>query len=300
MPDLTNKKLGKYRVQKEIGRGGMGTVYKAWDSSRKGHVALKVLPSYFIHDGLFVERFRRESQAAASLHHPHIVQLYEAGEREGTLFMAMQYVDGGTLKELLQREAPLDPEKCLPIVEHVAAALDYAHEEGFVHRDVKPTNILLTKEGQAILTDFGIAKAAAGTSLTRTGFGMGTPEYMSPEQSQGKDVDRRSDVYSLGIILYEMLTGQVPFSAETPLVVLHHQVYEPPQPPRKIKPALSRRVEQVVLTALAKKPGERYATAGGLADALRRVALEAEGETPTRVVLACASASRAPSTSTCT
>lgn len=259
----------------------MGTVYRAWDSSGKRHVALKVLPPYFIHDELFVKRFRRESQAVASLHHPHIVQLYEAGEHHDTLFMAMQLVHGGTLKELLQEHAPLDPERCLPIIEQIAQALDYAHQEGFVHRDVKPTNILLTREGEAILTDFGIAKATAGTSLTKTGFGMGTPEYMSPEQSQGKDVDSRSDVYSLGIILYEMLTGQVPFTAETPLVVLHHHVYETPAPPREINRDLSRQAEQVVLKALAKKPEQRYATARALAEAFRMAVLEVEGETAT-------------------
>jgi tetratricopeptide (TPR) repeat protein/predicted Ser/Thr protein kinase len=269
-------KLGKYQIIEEIGRGGMAIVYKAVHPRLKRDVAIKVLPSQFTFDDQFVSRFHQEASAAAKLRHPNIVIIYDVEEEDDIHYIVMEYLEGRPLSRLIKDREPFPLRRVLNITQQVADALDYAHGEGFVHRDIKPSNIIIGSEDHATLTDFGIVKAADGTSLTTAGAPVGTPEYMSPEQCEGKEVDSRSDIYSLGIVLYEMFTGQAAFTADTPLVVMYRQVNKAPAPPRQINAELSRGVEQVVLKALAKKPEERYATAGELAEAFERAVSKAE------------------------
>ena len=268
---LIGKSLGKYQIVEEIGRGGMATVYKAWDTAHQRYVALKVLPPYFQHDTEFLKRFHREARAAAKLDHPNIVRVYEAGEVDGINYIAMEYIAEGSLQDRLTGE-PLDPATAIDIAVQIASALAYAHARDIVHRDVKPSNVLLTGDGRALLADFGIARASEHSWITRTGTLIGTPEYMSPEQAEGKAVDHRSDLYSLGIVLYQMLTGRVPFAGDTPLAVLHKQVYEAPPPPRALNPEIPAGVEKALFRALAKRPKDRYQSAGEMAAALQAVA----------------------------
>ena len=272
MPDnLVGSTIGQYRVISRIAKGGMATVYLAWHSGLGHRVALKVLLPVFAQDEEFVRRFKREARAVAKLNHSNIIRIYDAGESEGYHYIAMEYIKGGSLKDLLDRQGdrPLDLATTLRIVRQIASALDYAHSQGIIHRDIKPSNILLTEEGRAVLTDLGIAKAVTGTRLTKTLVTMGTPEYMSPEQGKGEEVDRRTDIYSLGVVLYEMLTGIAPFRADTPWAVIHQHVYETPPPLRSLNRRLPEAVAQVVERALAKKPSERYASASELGRALQ-------------------------------
>ena len=276
--ELSGQTIGQYQILEEIGRGGMAVVYKAWQPSLNRYVALKVLPSYLTLDRQFVARFQREAQAAASLRHPNILVIHDVGQQGDLYYIVMEYLEGQTLKQLIEQQGPLPPERVVHIVEQVAEALDYAHQRGFVHRDIKPANIFVGQGDQVTLTDFGIAKAAWETHLTRTGMLVGTPEYMSPEQARGEEVDARSDLYSLGIVAYEMLTGRVPFGGTTPHAVLHQQIYEPPPSPAALHPQATGPVEAVLLRALAKKPEDRYPTAGGLAQALNQAVLQVEME----------------------
>ncbi len=266
--NLVGKVIGKYQIIEEIGRGGMATVYKAWDSINQRYVALKVLPPYFQHDAEFIKRFRREAVAAAKLDHPNIVKVYEAGEEGGINYIAMEYIEGGSLQRRLTGK-PLDLSTAISIVSQIGSALAYAHKRGIIHRDVKPSNILLTEEGRALLSDFGIARVSEYGGITRTGTLIGTPEYMSPEQAEGEEVDHRSDIYSLGIVLYQMLTGRVPFTGDTPLAVLHKQIYEKPTSPRMLNPMIPAEVEKVLLKALAKRPEWRYQSAEEMVAALQ-------------------------------
>jgi serine/threonine-protein kinase len=268
--DLTGQMLGKYRLEQEIGRGAMAVVYRATDTALNRQVALKVLPIYFSHDPEFVRRFQREARVAASLSHPGIVQIYDVGEAlDGTLYIAMQEA-GETLKRLLQREGPLPLERALALAEQVAAALDYAHRRGVIHRDVKASNILLGPGDQTVLTDFGIARVGQESGITTPGFALGTPEYLSPEQAEaGKPVDYRADLYALGVVLFEMLTGRVPFTADRPEAVLHAHIFTPPPSPSHLNPAIPEAVSQVLLKALAKDPNERYQSGAALVAALR-------------------------------
>jgi serine/threonine protein kinase len=283
METLIGKQLGSYVIQAEIGRGGMAVVYKAYQSTLERHVAIKVLPQQFAFDREFVERFLREARAAARLNHPHIVTIHDVGEADGTYYIVMEYLEGPSLADLLRQQRALPPQQAAQVVAQVASALDYAHGQGFVHRDVKPSNILLGAEGVAKLTDFGIVRAAEGTRLTQTGTLLGTPEYMSPEQAKGLGVDRRSDIYSLGVVAYEALTGRGPFSGDT-LAVLHAHVYESPD-----LSTLPRGVGAVVGKALAKEPGQRYESAKAFAQALgaamRMPVVERMVEPPTRKVV---------------
>jgi hypothetical protein len=253
----------------------MATVYKSYQPSLDRYVALKVLPAHLTDEPGFAERFRREARAVAKLEHPHILPVHDYG-REGDLtYIAMRYVEGGTLKELLGK--PLELPLVVELIGQIAEALDHAHEHGVIHRDVKPSNVLLHRGNWTLLTDFGVARMVEGTQdLTGTGVGVGTPAYMSPEQGQGKKVDRRNDVYSLGVVLYEMLTGRVPYEAETPLGVVWKHVNEPLPLPRIITPEISKGVERTVLKALAKSPDHRYRSAGELARALWRQTRETE------------------------
>jgi SH3-like domain-containing protein len=271
MADLAGRTLGQYQIIEEIGRGGMAVVYKAWQPSLNRHVAIKVLPPQLTFDTTFVQRFQQEASAAARLEHPNIVTIHDVGEEAGIRYIVMQLLEGQPLNELIQREGQMGLERVAGIMAQVASALDYAHEQGFVHRDVKPSNIIVGSDGQATLTDFGIAKAAEGTKLTRTGTVMGTAEYMSPEQAKGEAVSRATDVYSLGIVVYEMLAGRVPFKADSTPAILHMQAYERPQPVRAHAPQLPRGVDGVLAKALAKNPAERFSSAGELAGALQEV-----------------------------
>lgn len=268
MPDLIGRTLGPYSIVEVIGVGGMATVYKARQPALQRYVALKVLHEHLARDTEFVKRFEQEARIAAALAHPNIIPIHDVGEDGGLHYLAMGYIAGQSLAARLQKAGALPLALALSIIRQVGAALDYAHARGVIHRDVKPSNILLTPDGHAVLSDFGIARAATGVRLTQTGLLVGTPEYMSPEQAQGKEVDGRSDLYSLGIVAYEMLTGQVPFVADTPLVVLYKQVHEAPPMPAAINPALTVAVQAALLRALAKEPGRRYQSGAQMADAL--------------------------------
>jgi serine/threonine protein kinase len=268
MDDLQGRTIGQYQILKEIGRGGMAIVYRAFQPSLNRYVAIKVLPPQLSFDREFVERFHREAQAAARLRHPNIVVIYDVGQQDDVHYIAMELLEGHTLKDLIQQEGSLPSERVIHIVRQAASALDYAHRQGFVHRDVKPANIFVGPDDHTTLADFGIAKAASGTQLTRSGALMGTPEYMSPEQAQGLDIDHRTDVYALAIAAYQMLSGRVPFGGTTPHAVLYQQIHEPPPPIRTLRPDLSPALEGVLDKSLAKDPRARHGSAGAFAQAL--------------------------------
>jgi serine/threonine-protein kinase len=270
MVDLTGKTLGNNQIIEEIGRGGMAVVYRAFQTSLNRFVAVKVLPAQLAMDRQFVDRFVREARAAASLRHPNIVVVHDVGEQDGLYFIVMEYLEGRTLQELIQQEGPLLPERTARILEQTCAALDHAHQRGFVHRDVKPSNIFVGEGDRVTLTDFGIAKAAwEAHQLTQTGMLVGTPEYMSPEQAEGEEVDHRTDLYAMGVVLFQMLTGKVPFRRTTPHATLHAVIYEPPPSPRELNPALPPAMESVLLKAVAKQPEQRFQSGAEMGSALR-------------------------------
>jgi serine/threonine-protein kinase len=266
MDTLVGQHLGKYEIQSELGRGGMGVVYRGYDAALRRSVAIKVLPTQLTYDAQFVQRFQQEAILAASLRHPNIVTIYDVGQQAGIYYIVMEYLEGATLEALLTRQGPMPAAQAGRILRQVADALDYAHRAGVIHRDVKPANIMIGPDGRATLMDFGLVRAAEGTNLTRTGTYLGTPEYMSPEQALGKPVDGASDTYSLGIVFYKVLCGKVPFSRSTPLGVTYAHVNEPPPPLRKVRAEISPAIEAVITKALAKQPADRYRTATLLAD----------------------------------
>lgn len=262
--------LGPYRIEREIGRGGMAVVYLAYHKRLERPVALKVLQEHLQHDAALVDRFRLESRAAARLEHKNIVAVYDAGEADGHDYIAMEYVEGESLADILQRvSAPLPVDFVISVVNQVAGALDYAHQRGIVHRDIKPSNILVRENGHVLLTDFGIAHAASLSSLTDAGTVWGTPQYMSPEQAAGLAVDGRSDVYSLGILTYQMLAGRKPFQSDTAPVAPYKHVYQQIPDVREANPGLPASVSTVLWTATAKDPQRRYPTAGVFSRSLR-------------------------------
>jgi serine/threonine-protein kinase len=278
-PSLTHligKQLGRFTIQEEIGRGGMARVYRAQDTQLKRTVAIKVLLPQLAVDPEFAQRFERESITAANLRHPNIVTIYDVGEQDGLHYIAMEYVRGHTLHAIIEARGALGLGYAITIIGPVAAALDYAHRQGAVHRDIKPQNIMIDVDGRVLLADFGIAQApeggnTGGERLTRTGIFMGTPEYISPEQASAQRVDGRSDLYSLGIATYEVITGNVPFSGATPqLIVAHAQTMPPPisTQDRDLPPEL----DQVMARILAKRPDQRFATGAAFIDELRNVA----------------------------
>ncbi|MFN2219859.1 MAG: serine/threonine-protein kinase, partial [Anaerolineae bacterium] len=221
MQQYIGKTIATYQIVEQIGRGGMATVFKAYQPSMDRYVAIKILPSYFTEDASFVGRFSQEARTLARLEHPHILPVHDYGEQEGTTYLVMRYVKAGTLKDLVTRGGPLDLKDVSRVMGQVGGALDYAHSQDVIHRDIKPSNVLVDERGNTFLTDFGIAKLVAETAqFTASGAVIGTPAYMSPEQGMGQPVDYRCDIYSLGVVLYELVTGQVPYEAETPLAVL--------------------------------------------------------------------------------
>ncbi|NOX62875.1 MAG: protein kinase [Chloroflexi bacterium] len=261
--------LGPYRIEREIGRGGMAVVYLATHQRLDRPVALKVLHAHLQSNEAFVERFLFEARAAARLDHFNIVRVHDAGHIDGVDYIAMEFVEGESLAEILQRVAgPLPLDFSLSVLKQVAAALDYAHARGIVHRDIKPSNILVRDNGHALLTDFGIARAASHSDQTQTGTIVGTPEYMSPEQATGRVVDGRSDVYSLGVVAFHMLTGRPPFRGENAQAILYAHVHQPLPDPLLINPELPQAIAPVLAVVTAKEPYQRYPTASAFVQAL--------------------------------
>ncbi len=261
----------RYQIIGHLGTGGMAEVYCAQDLKLERRVALKLLHDRFAADEEFVERFRREASSAARLQHQYVVSVYDSGEYDGTPYIAMEFVDGRTLKELVRESGPLAPALAADLTVQILRAARFAHRRGVIHRDFKPQNVIVDDEGRAKVTDFGIARAGA-SDMTQTGSIMGTAQYLSPEQAQGHAVNARSDLYSIGIILYELLTGRVPFDAESAVTVALKQVSETPVAPRRLNPAVTPELEAIVLHALAKDPADRFADADEFIAALEAAA----------------------------
>jgi Tol biopolymer transport system component len=269
MEDLSGKQLGPYRVTAPLGEGGMASVYKAFQPAMDRYVALKILPRQFASDPEFIGRFRQEAKVLARLQHPHILPVFDYGEAEGYTYIVMPFISSGTLADCLYGQ-PLALQSIRTVISQVGDALDYAHSQGLIHRDVKPSNILIDERWNCLLTDFGITKIVASTaSFTHMGSVIGTPAYMSPEQGTGGVIDNRSDIYSLGVVLYELATGRQPFSAETPIAVVYKHIQDPLPPPRLLNPNLPEAVERVIAKAMAKQPQNRYATARDMVAALQ-------------------------------
>jgi serine/threonine-protein kinase len=261
---------GRYRVLSRLGAGGMADVFLAEDQQLSRKVALKLLHRRFAEDPGFVERFRREAQAAAGLQHPNVVSVYDRGTYDGTYYIAMEYLPGRTLKQLIRDEAPLDPVRAIDITTQILKAARFAHRRGIIHRDLKPQNVIIDESGHATVTDFGIARAGA-SDMTETGSIMGTAQYLSPEQAQGHAVSPGSDLYSIGVILYEMLTGRVPFDAESAVTIAIKHVSEVPALPSAFNPHIPSDLERIVMWSLNKAPAERPLDAEQFIDALEQV-----------------------------
>ena len=272
---MIDKTLGKYRIIEHVGSGGMAEVYKAYQPSLDRYVAIKVLHSFLADEEDFLTRFQREAKVVATLRHPNIVQVYDFDVEDDVYYMVMEFIDGPSLKtrlqEMGQEDRRLPPEEAIRIVAAVADALDYAHQRGMMHRDIKPANIMFTQDEQVILTDFGIAKIMNVTGLTASGAMIGTPAYMAPEQGMGQTGDERADIYSLGVVLYQLVTNHLPFEANTPFGVVFKHISEPLPLPTALNPDLPPGIEAVVMHALAKDPNNRYQTAKEFAADLERV-----------------------------
>jgi serine/threonine protein kinase len=268
---MNSETLGNYRIEGELGRGGMGVVYRATELDTDNTVALKVLSREFAIDPAFVKRFKRETEALAKLDHPNIVKIHAVGEDQGTHYYAMDFVEGYSLSDLISEGEKFDVGRALDLALSVAAALGHAHKSGIIHRDIKPGNILIGRDGRPKLTDFGVARLTYATRMTRTGDIVGTPEYMSPEQSKGTPVGKSSDVYSLGVVIYELLTGNVPFEGATALEIIQKHQYEGPQDIKSLNRAVPDALARVVMRMLAKDSKERYKSAEQAATALSMI-----------------------------
>jgi serine/threonine-protein kinase len=273
---------GRYELEELVGAGGMSSVYRAHDRLLGRKVALKVMHQQYMEDEDYVERFRREARAVAALSHPNIVTVIDRGDHEGRQFIVFEYVDGENLKKWIEREGPAPVEEALQLALQVARGLSFAHQNGLVHRDVKPQNVLLNGGGQAKVTDFGIARSLdVQHEMTQTGTVLGTSDYIAPEQAQGQRVDEHTDVYSLGVVLYELLTGEVPFPGENFVAVAMRHINEPPPPVRARRPDVSQRLEAAIQKAMAKDPAARFQTMAELADELDACLQEAWGGSET-------------------
>ncbi|HEX4526263.1 MAG TPA: Stk1 family PASTA domain-containing Ser/Thr kinase [Gaiellaceae bacterium] len=262
---------GRYRIQRKLGAGGMADVYLAEDQELGRRVAIKILNGRHANDDQFIERFRREAKNAAALNHPNIVSIYDRGEAEETYYIAMEFLDGRTLKELIVSRGAAPINVAIEYARQILSALRFAHRHGIVHRDIKPHNVLVDGEGRVKVTDFGIARA--GTSqMTEAGSIVGTAQYLSPEQARGGEIDPRSDLYSLGIVLYELLTGKTPFDGETPVEIAMKHLSTAPKPPSRLRPDVPPELDMVVMRALAKNPDDRYQSADEMEGDLDRVA----------------------------
>jgi eukaryotic-like serine/threonine-protein kinase len=286
---------GRYRIVRKLGAGGMANVYLAEDQELGRRVAIKILNDRHANDDQFVERFRREAKNAAALTHPNIVSIYDRGEAEGTYYIAMEYLDGRSLKELITSRGPAPVNVALEYTRQILAALRFAHRHGIVHRDIKPHNVLVDGEGRLKVTDFGIARAGA-SQMTEAGSIVGTAQYLSPEQAHGSGVDQRSDLYSLGVVLYELLTGTTPFHGETPVEIAMKHLSHAPEPPSALRPDVPQELDWVVMRALAKDPEERYQSTEEMDADLERVSrgapvAAATEDTATQVLRAPAGAS---------
>ncbi|HEX3510123.1 MAG TPA: Stk1 family PASTA domain-containing Ser/Thr kinase [Solirubrobacteraceae bacterium] len=270
---------GRYRVDTRLGSGGMADVYLARDELLGREIALKVLHQHFAEDTEFVERFRREASSAAALSHPNIVGIFDRGEWAGTYYIAMEYVAGRTLKSIVREGGAMEPAAAIDVVVQILRAARFAHKRGVIHRDLKPHNVILDEEGRARVTDFGIARAGA-SEMTLTGSIMGTAQYLSPEQAQGLAVTVAADVYSVGVILYELLTGSVPFEGETAVAIAYQQVAADPRPPSELNPRIPPELDAIVMRALAKDPAQRYGSADEFIAALERERGELPAQAP--------------------
>src|SRR2546421_5020644 len=260
---------GRYRIQRKLGAGGMADVYLAEDQELGRRVAIKILNGRHANDDQFIERFRREAKNAAALNHPSIVSIYDRGEAEDTYYIAMEFLDGRTLNELIVGRGAAPINVAIEYGRQILSALRFAHRHGIVHRDIKPHNVLVDREGRVKVTDFGIARA--GTSqMTEAGSIVGTAQYLSPEQARGTEVDQRSDLYSLGVVLYELLTGQTPFDGDTPVEIAMKHLSATPRPPSQIRRDVPRDLDMVVMRALAKDRGARYQSADEMEADLER------------------------------
>jgi beta-lactam-binding protein with PASTA domain/predicted Ser/Thr protein kinase len=263
---------GRYRVEARIGSGGMADVFRGFDSVLHRTVAIKMLNARFASDGSFVDRFRREAQAAARLNHPNIVGVFDHGADDGTQYIVMEFIEGRTLADALEAGRRPTPMQAAEVAQHICEALEAAHAQGVIHRDIKPANVMVTRDGTVKVMDFGIARLVSGPETApQTSAVLGTAAYLSPEQAQGQRVDTRTDIYSLGTVLYEMLTGRPPFGGESPVAIAYKQVNEPPVPPSQLSPDVPQGLDAVVMRALAKNPANRYQSAREFADDLERV-----------------------------
>lgn len=252
---------GRYEILERVGGGGMALVYKALDRLLNRHVAVKVLRQQFVHDEEFIRRFGREAQSAASLSHPNVVSIYDVGEENDIYYIVMEYIEGHNLNEIIKERAPLQPEEAVRIAIQICDALDHAHHNHIIHRDIKPHNILIGNNGRVKVTDFGIARAVTSSTITQTGAVLGSVHYFSPEHAKGVSTGEKSDLYSLGIVLYQMLTGRLPFLGESPISVALKHLQEPFEEPRLVNPLIPQSVENVILKSMRKNPAERYQSA---------------------------------------
>jgi eukaryotic-like serine/threonine-protein kinase len=276
---------GRYELEELVGTGGMSSVFRARDTLLERRVALKILHQHFTEDEQYVERFRREARAVASLSHPNIVTILDRGEDEGRQFIVFELVEGRTLAEVLHEEGRLPVPRALEIAIQVARGLGFAHEQGLVHRDVKPQNVILNGDGRAKVTDFGIARSLEVQGVTQSGAVLGTSNYIAPEQASGKPVDRTTDVYSLGVVLFELLTGEVPFPGESFVAVAMQHVSEPPPSVLEVRPDVSVRVARAVDRALEKDPADRFPTMDAFAAELEACLAELDAPSDAEVTL---------------